>query len=489
MADETARRLMRVLPAAACAALLAGCGTAGRAPAGADDEANRAPVSYHQEVLPLLKANCIGCHCPAKKEGRLMLTTYKAFHIGGKKGPAFVAGDAKGSRVVQMIFGEKPEMPKNAPPLKPDEVALIARWIRQGAKNDSPPPKPIPTMAKPPVYIAPPVISALAWSPDGKTLAVSGYHEVLIHKTDFAVPAAGADPAPVARLVGQSSRVQSLAFSLDGKLLAVGGGVPTEFGEVQVWDTAAYAQLKSYQVTADTVYGVSFSPDATRVAFGGADKTARIIAIEDGQERMRLDNHSDWVLGTTFTMDGKRLVSAGRDRAMKLTDVVTGQFIDDINKLLEPALCLARHPKGDFVAYGGAMGVPRVYKISDNQGRTAANNDTNLVKELERQPAAVQAIAYGPDGETVAVGGAWPEVRLYRIKDGTRVTTLSDHGGAVFAVAFDPEGKRVATGGFEGLVRVFDAATGKLQRSFVPVPIQSAAGATPPATKAPPGGG
>jgi hypothetical protein len=79
---------------------------------------------------------------------------------------------------------------------------------------------------------------------------------------------------------------------------------------------------------------IAFSPDGQRVAFGCADKTVRMIAVSDGKELMKFDNHSDWVFGTTFTVDGTRLLTGSRDRAMKLINVANGQFIDDINKLL-----------------------------------------------------------------------------------------------------------------------------------------------------------
>ena len=133
---------------------------------------------------------------------------------------------------------------------------------------------------------------------------------------------------------------------------------------------------------------------------------------------LKFDNHSDWVFGTTFTLNGKRILSGSRDRAMKLIDAANGQFIDDINKLLERVLCIARHPKEDVVVYGGESGIARTYKIADNQSRTVANNDANLLKEFERLPGPVQAVAYSPDGKLIALGGSNPEVRLYDAKRG-----------------------------------------------------------------------
>ena len=187
------------------------------------------------------------------------------------------------------------------------------------------------------------------------------------------------------------------------------------------------------------------------------------------------ENHSDWVFATTWTLDGKRILSGSRDKAMKLIDASNGQFIDDINKLLEGVVCFARHPKEDVVAYGGELGVSRIYKIGENQGRTAANNDSNFQKEFERMPGPVQAIAYSPDGAAICVGGVGGEARVFNTGDKKRIATLKGHEGAIFAVAWQPGTNQVVTGGFDGKLRVFETAKGELLRSFLPVPLKAAA--------------
>ena len=434
--------------------------------------ADQKPVSYYKEIVPILKRSCTGCHHPGKLKGQLDVTTYEALKKGGKHGAGFKPGDPKSSVLVEEISGEEPSMPAEGDPLAKEEVALIARWIAQGAKDDTPANANSFRITEPPVYTAPPVISALAFSPDGKYLAVSGYHEVLLH--------AGDGSNILARLVGESPRIEALAFSRDGKFLAVAGSAPSRFGEIQVWDVAASINApptngpqKAWKVAMDSVYGVSWSLDGTRLAFGGADKTVRLIAVADGKELLKFDNHSDWVLGTTWTVNGKRLLTGSRDRAMKLIDASNGQFIDDINKLLEPVLCIARHPKEDIVAYGGELGLARTYKISDNQGRTAANNDVNLQKEFERLPGPVHAAAYSPDGKLLAVGGAGPEVRLHNSGDAKRVATLKGHEGAIFALAFHPTTNQIVTAGFDGKLRVYETEKGELIKTFSPVPLKA----------------
>ena len=423
------------------------------------------PVSYYKDIVPIFKRSCTGCHHPGKLKGQLDLTTYEAFQKGGKHGASFKAGSPKDSSIIEEISGAEPSMPKEGDPLTKDEVALIERWIVQGAKNDTPANANSFKLTEPPTYTAAPVISAMTYSPDGKILAVSGYHEVLLHKSDGS--------GLVARLVGESPRIESIVYSPDGKLLGVCGGAPARFGEVQIWDTGSNGLLKSFKITSDSVYGLSFSPEADRVAIGCADKTVRILALADGKELVKLENHSDWVFATAWTTNGKRILSGSRDRAMKLIDASNGQFIDDINKLIEGVLCFARHPKEDIVAYGGDQGTARTYKISDNQGRTAANTDSNFLKEFERLPGPVQAIAYSADGGAIAVGGVGGEVRVFNAKDAKRMATLKGHQGAIFAVTFNPSTNQVATAGFEGKVRIFETGKGELIKEFVPVPLKA----------------
>ena len=423
-----------------------------------------APVSWYKEVNPIFKRSCNGCHNPNKLKGEVDTSTYAGFLKGGKHGPNLTAGDPSKSRVIDEITGKEPSMPKEGDPLTSSETALIERWIREGAKDDTPADAYSTRLTGPPTYTAPPVITAIALSSNSNWLAVAGYHEVLL----FDAPTLTLK----ARLLGESPRIDSIAFSPDSKLLGVSGGAPARFGEVQVWDLATTNQVHAWKLGGDSVFGLSWSPDASRLAFGGPDKTVHIISSETGAEQMKFDNHSDWTLRTAWVAGGRRLLSASRDRAIKLIDASSGQFIDDINKLLEPVICMAGHPKEEWAAYGGAEGGVRVYKAKENQERTAGNNDVNLVREFERQPGPVHAIAWSPDGSLLAVGGIGGEVRIYKSDDGSRVATLVGHEGAVFTLQFSPDGKLLFTAGFDGLVRGFNPTNGHLQVIFTPVHVE-----------------
>jgi WD40 repeat protein len=102
------------------------------------------------------------------------------------------------------------------------------------------------------------------------------------------------------------------------------------------------------------------------------------------------------------------------------------------------------------------------------------NTDFNLIRAFEAQNAPVTAVAFGPDGERVAIGSAAGEVRVYNVSDGERLSTMEGDAVGVYALAFHPNGKQLAAAGFEGEVRLFEPESGDLIRSFTPVPLEEA---------------
>ncbi|MBT3267064.1 hypothetical protein HN371_07935 [Candidatus Poribacteria bacterium] len=424
------------------------------------------PVSYHEHILPILKANCQGCHNPADADGEFIVTTYAGLMAGGSEGVAITAGDPDDSLLIDAITGDDPWMPKQGDPLSATEIDLFRHWIAEGATDDTPAPRDGISAMEPPVYAVAPVISALAYSPDGKTLAVSGFREILLHRSDGS--------ALIGRLVGESHRIESIAYSDDGSVLSASGGSPAQFGEVQLWDAATNALIRSIRTTYDTVYGVSLSTDAGVVAIGCGDHTARVLSAADGEELIRFDNHGDWVFGTVFSTDGTHVVTAGRDGALKLVRVEDGAFVDDINasnKGYGGISCIARHPTADQVLSAGSDRIPRLYRIFRATRRDVGNTDFNLIRAFEAQPGPVKAVAFSPDGSLIAVGSAGGEARVYKVDDGERVATLMGDGVGVFALAFHPDGTQLAVAGFDGEVRLFDPLSGELIHEFTPVPL------------------
>jgi hypothetical protein len=431
--------------------------------AGSQTANEKTPVSFYKEIKPILRKRCQGCHQPATQGGKLILTSYEAFRAGGGNGASFKPGHPEDSVIMRYITGNPPSMPKNQKPLDPGDIELIKRWIAEGAKNDTPVVKDPIDQQHPPVYVSAPVISAMAYSPDGKTLAVSGYREILLHKTDGS--------GIVGRLVGKSVRIESLAYSPDGKILAAVGGAPARFGEVQFWNTETNTLIKSVELSYDSLFGCSFSPDGKKLACGAADNSVRIVSVPDGKLLLKFDNHSDWTFSTVWAMDDKHILSTGRDKAIKLIVAENGSFVDDINTFTSSYRTMARNPKADNVIVGGDDGLPRLYQIFRTHVRTMNQEDYDLLRTFEKQPGQINAVAFNADGSKIAVAGEGTEARVYKTDDGKRLATMSGLEGVTFSLVFSPNGEQLAVGGLDGKVRLFNVSTGSLVTAFVPVPL------------------
>jgi WD40 repeat protein len=515
---------MSVRPLLGVALLFVLAPTTPAADAPGDKPKEPAVVSYYRDIRPIIQQHCQGCHQPAKPQGGYVMTTYEALFKQGEKGlPEIVPGKPVESFIIDQVKakdGKPAKMPKEKPALPERDIVLITKWIEQGAKDDTPiSARETIDQDHPPVYPAPPVISALDYSPDGKLLAVSGHHEVVLHNADGSGVAA--------RLVGLAERVQSIAFSPDGKRLAVAGGSPGRFGEVQIWDLEKHKLKLSVPITFDTLYGVSWAPDGSKVAFGCTDNTLRAVSTETGEQVLFMNTHTDWALNTTFSKDGEFLVSVSRDGTIKLTEVATQRFIDNITSITPGALkgglrAVARRPLAfkhtvtsppdprqlnyEELLIGGSDGVPRLYKMH-REVKRVIGDDANRLREFEALPGRIFSARFNSDGSRFVAGsslngkgeariyfvsqplpnkeivslaalplpGLCPLALLARPQPIAGVVKLEGEPGPVYAVAFRPDDQQVAVGGFDGMVRLYDAMNGKLVKEFVAVPLQKAA--------------
>src|SRR3954452_11377777 len=107
--------------------------------AGAQESKKKGPVSFINDVAPILKENCYACHDAKKKKGKLEMTSYESLRKGGTKDDPIAPGNAKESYIIDVLRAtDNSRMPpKDAgDPLPKEKVELIARWIDQGAKLD-----------------------------------------------------------------------------------------------------------------------------------------------------------------------------------------------------------------------------------------------------------------------------------------------------------------------------------------------------------------
>ena len=399
--------------------------------------------SFAKDVAPIFAANCAGCHAGNVAMGTLDLDTFAGIQKGGHSGPVIVSGKSGESLLYLRITGAvTPAMPLNGKKLADGEIEIIREWIDAGARGPAAGEVvagrtvAIPDI-KPRTRVSP-LISALAYQPDGKLLALGTFKEVRLLE-----PETG---KIVATLPGEAEDVRAVAFSRDGKLLAAAGGLPARGGEVKIWDVEKRAPLRTIAGHTDCIYAVEFAPDGKSVATASYDKLIKLWDVESGKEIRTLKDHIDAVYALAFTPDGQRLVSASADRGVKVWDVASGERLYTLSESTDGLNTLAVDPAGKRVAAGGLDRTIRVWSLGEKSG--------TLLNSLIAHEDAILQLAWSPDGKYLVSSAADKEVKVFQADDLTLVKTLRQPDWAL-SLGFAPDGKSFAVGRFDGSYEVY----------------------------------
>ncbi len=425
------------------------------------------PVSFMGDVAPILSRNCIACHNPKKAESKYVMTSFDKLAKGGKTGEGITLepGEPDDSYLIELVRPEgEPRMPYKQDPLSDEEVATLERWVSQGAKYDGQAAEEdwtfllrrLRKIDAPESYPVAVPITAVAFAPDGSRVLASGHHEATAWKT--------ADAALDARLGGLSERTYDVAYSKDGKWLAIACGDPGLYGLAKLYAVEPGAEPKFVRDLAeaqDAVLAVAFSPDGTRLATAGADRVLRVYDTAKGDVLFQVEDHADWVLDLAFSPDGKLLATASRDKTSKVFDVEKKESLATFQAHAQPVYAVLFSPDGKSVVSAGGDAQARVWTFDGEAKQTRAVGGFG---------GAVFATALSPDGKTLAATGADHQVRLFNFEDGKAIRALEGHKDWVYSVAFSADGKQVASGSWDGEVRLWSVEDGKPLQAFLAAP-------------------
>ncbi|HVJ83414.1 MAG TPA: c-type cytochrome domain-containing protein, partial [Planctomycetia bacterium] len=424
-----------------CALALARCAVALAPAAEAPD--------YDRQVRPVLAKYCFGCHTPEEAKGDLVMTDFAKFKAGGKRGLAFVAGNASESPMIRMVEGTaKPRMPpKGNPAPGAAEVAVLRAWIDGGAKG------PVAVAAAGLKYpiIAPkksvsPSVTSIAFAPDGKTFAYAKHRTAVLVESDS---------GSIVREFGPNGgAVTALRFLEGGRLLLVAAGTAGHAGETRIWEVATGKQLHAIRGHADAIYGLAATAKGMRFASAGYDRVIRIWNAPDAPGPA-LKGHNDAVYALAFSPDGNRLASASGDRTIKLWDVVKGERLDTFSQPLQDQYAVAFRPNGRQVAAAGGDNRIRVWSI----GPTGAEGTNKLLHARYAHESPIVQLVYSPDGSLLASSAQDNTVRVWRAGDVTETALLEKQPDWPTALAFFPDNKRLLVGRFDGTLATYDVTT------------------------------
>ena len=146
-------------------------------------DATSTPVSFSKDLAPILAKKCVACHGPEKSKGHFRLDSFDwLMKAGESKSAPVLPSQPEQSELVRRLTAtdEDDRMPQKDDPLPASQIALIERWIKDGAKFDGADPQaPLITLIPkaphpdpPSVYRHPVPITALAFDRSGNAWAV-----------------------------------------------------------------------------------------------------------------------------------------------------------------------------------------------------------------------------------------------------------------------------------------------------------------------------
>ena len=380
--------------------------------------------TYDQNVLPVLRAHCVGCHQGDGAKGGLDLSTYRKTMDGGASGEVIKPGNPDGSRLWRLTaHKEQPYMPPKKPALEKEQLDTLAAWIQQGALENagSKPaamkpkaevglmsvkrgkPDVVPMPAKPlrldPVVSTakPNAVIALAASPWAPLIAVGGQKQILLFHGDTM--------ALVGVLPFAHGTPTVLKFSRNGSLLLAGGGRGGLSGKVVAYDVKSGEPIVEVGNETDAVLAADISADQQMIALGGPNKMIRLYSTKDASLIREVKKHTDWIYAIEFSPDAVLLATADRSGGLFVWESETGR---------------------------------EFYNL---RGHTAAVTD----------------VSWRDDSNVLASASEDTTVRTWEMENGTQVKSWGAHGGGTEAVKFAHDNRLVSTGR-DLVTRVWDAA-------------------------------
>lgn len=286
-------------------------------------------------------------------------------------------------------------------------------------------------------------VNSLSFSPDGKL--ATGSNDTFVRIWDTKT-------LRQERVLFTTQYTDRLSFARDAKILARAHSTHGPDG-IQIWDLSGNEpKLRSLSHPS---HGVALSADGKLLASGGVDKLVRLWNLDSDppKELAILSGHKERVVCVALSADGKTLASASADQTVRLWDIREG-------KASERGV-FTRHKGLVFVAFS-VDGKMLVSGESSGLGDALIRFwDLSQPKpqEIAALPAQGQALAFSPDGKTLAACGPWRnEIVLFDLakpKPKQRSVIANNTGHST--LAFSPDGKTLAAGSvFDACVDLWD---------------------------------
>ncbi|MBH8573401.1 hypothetical protein I8752_10315 [Nostocaceae cyanobacterium CENA369] len=288
-------------------------------------------------------------------------------------------------------------------------------------------------------------ILSVAFSPDGKLLAIGDTNgEIRLYQIS--------DWKQLLTCKGHTNWVLSLAFNYDGSTLVSGSTDHT----VKLWNTSTGECLQTLTGHEHEVWSVAFSPDGQTVVSGSDDQTMKLWSVRSGQCLKTFLGHTSWVLSVAFSKNEQVLVSGSDDQTIKLWDINTGECFKTFQGHCDGIRSIVVSPDGKMVASGSDDQTLKLWDINTGECLTTFQGHSN----------EIYSVAFSPRGDLLASGSFDQTVRLWSVNTYECLKTFHGHSSWVFSVAFSPQDDFLVSGSYDQTVRLWDVRTSQCLKTF-----------------------
>ncbi|MEM8719937.1 MAG: WD40 repeat domain-containing protein [Cyanobacteria bacterium P01_G01_bin.39] len=245
----------------------------------------------------------------------------------------------------------------------------------------------------------------------------------------------------------------TVKFNQEGNLVATGyierdGFIDANF--VKAWNLKDKKQEFSLSGHEPTIWGriqtVCFSPKESILASAGIDKTIKIWDTVGKGERGKLIGHSSKINSIVISPDGKKLISADAKGVIKIWNIRTSKLLKSVEAHLLPIRCLSviSNPSQDIFASSSDDYTIKLWKVTDG----------SLISTLSGHNDSVNSIAFGTDGKILVSGSDDQTIKIWDIESSDCLTTLNNEDSAT-AIALKPDGEILVSGSQNGYIKIW----------------------------------
>ncbi|MCA9150573.1 MAG: serine/threonine protein kinase, partial [Planctomycetales bacterium] len=218
-------------------------------------------------------------------------------------------------------------------------------------------------------------------------------------------------------------------------------------GAVRLWNSDSYDLVKEWKMD-DSVRGVAFSPDGTKIAAGDRAGELRVFDIES-REELATTNYDAAIMGIDYSTDGKLIASVGSDKLVRLFDSKTLAERNVMSGHTGPVYNVKFNSEGPLVASVGWN--KNIHVWNAQTGKEAMS--------LKGSEGDIWGVAFCSSNRHLITGEQQGATRVWDLTTGEVIATLRGHTSSVHNVTLDPTAHRIATSSRDGTIRVWDMSS------------------------------